>query len=193
MASFEIDRQTIKDLDLFNEEGLSVFSFYNNAKTIGGRKQLETWIQTPSFNIDILTSRRDSIRFFYDRNLSLDINKNDVDFIEHYLTSNLDPLKPNIFDAYVNGLKNEFNPDQYYYTITRGITDAIKVLKILAQFYNGVVWGENLPLPIQTNADTLAGFFAKESIQKVLLADPKKQLGYVGTSYHDNLFRKTIT
>ena len=108
MASFEIDRQTIKDLDLFNEEGRSVFSFFNNVKTIGGRKQLETWIQTPSFNIDILSSRRNSVRFFYDRNLSLDINKNDVDYIEFYLTSNHEPLKPNLFDAYIKGLKYEF-------------------------------------------------------------------------------------
>lgn len=190
MASFEIDRQTIKDLDLFNEEGRSVFSFFNNVKTIGGRKQLETWIQTPSFNIDILSSRRNSVRFFYDRNLWLDINKNDVDYIEYYLTCNLNPLKPNIFDAYVNGLKNKFSPDKDYYTITRGIADTIRVLKVLAQFYNDVVWGENLPLPIIAIADTLFDFFSKTSIKKLLLADTKKDMRYVEISYHDNLFRK---
>src|SRR4051812_49123006 len=128
MASFEIDRQTIKDLDLFNEDGKSVYSFFNNVKTLGGRKKLKEMMETPSFDIDVLASRRDSFKFFYGQKLALNVNKNDVDFIEHYLALNREPLKTNVVDAYFNGLKYQLSPSSDYYTITQGIDDIRKVL-----------------------------------------------------------------
>jgi hypothetical protein len=39
MASFEIDRQTIKDLDLFNEDGVSIYSLFNHVKMLGGKSK----------------------------------------------------------------------------------------------------------------------------------------------------------
>lgn len=69
MASFEIDKQTLKDLDLFNEDGLSVYSLFNQVKTIGGKAKLRELLQTPTFDLTVLTSRRDSIRFFHNKTL----------------------------------------------------------------------------------------------------------------------------
>jgi len=186
---FEIDRQTIKDLDLFNEDGASVYSFFNNVKTIGGRKKLKELLETPSFDLEILTSRRDSIKFFNGKALELKVNKNELDLIEHYLAFNVGPLKPNVIDAYVKGIQYQYSANKDYYTISQGIADTRKLLKILADFYEELSKEADLPLPINIMLNAFAELFAKKTIQKLLQMDPKKRLGYLGTSYYDNLFR----
>lgn len=123
MASFEIDKQTIKDLDLFNEDGVSVYSLFNQVKTIGGKAKLQELMQTPTFDLGILTSRRDSIKFFHNKTLELKVNKNDVDFVEHYTVYNCDVLKPNIVDALIKRTAYRLSPGKDYYTIEQGIKD----------------------------------------------------------------------
>jgi len=189
--AFEIDRQTIKDLDLFNEDGVSVYSFFNHVKTLGGRSKLKEMMETPTFDIEVLASRRDSFQFFHGKNFALDVNKNDLDFIEHYLNFNLDPLKPNVFDAFVKGLKYQVSPNKDYYTITQGIADTRKLLKVLSAFYQDLEKQNAPPLPINVIIETLGRFFAKKEIKKFTLSDLKKEPGYLETSHYDNLFRKT--
>jgi DNA mismatch repair protein MutS len=192
MTSFEIDRQTIKDIDLFNEDGdgISIHSFFNNVKTIGGRKKLKEMMETPSCDIEVLTSRRDSIQFFYGKKLELEVNKNNIDFIEHYLAFNLDPLKTNVFDAVAKGLKYQLSPNKDYYTIKQGIADTHKFLKTLSSFYTNLSQETNPPSPIGFIIKTLAKFFDKKEIHQLLFLENKKEPGYLQTSYYDNLFRK---
>ena len=147
-------------------------------------------METPSFDIDILNSRRDSFQFFHGQQLTLNVDKKDVDFIEHYLAFNREPLKANILDAYVKGLKYQFSPNNDYYTISQGIDDTRKVLNITATFYNELAAKTNLPSPIQAILNMLAGFFAKEEIRKMLDSGIKRNLGYLEISHYDNLFRK---
>lgn len=191
MTSFEIDRQTIKDLDLFSEDGTSVYSFFNNVKTIIGKNKLKEMMETPSFDIEILTSRRNSIQFFHGKALTLNIYKNDLDFIEHYLALNLTPLKPNVFDAIAKGLKYQLSPNKDYYTIVQGIVDTSKLIKILAVFYKDLLREPSPPLPICIIIKTLGDFFDKKEIGKLILSDQKEEPGYLEISYYDNLFRKT--
>jgi DNA mismatch repair protein MutS len=190
MAGFEIDRQTIKDLDLFNEEDTSIYSFFNNVKTLGGRRRLKTMMETPSFDVEILSSRRDTIKFFHDKKLVLPVDKNELDFIEHYLTFNIDTLKPNVLDAYMKGIKYQLSPNKDYYTIAQGITDTRKLLKILAAFYNELSEIEDPPGAVSVIINALAVFLTKKEIQKSLQAGVKREFSYLEISYYYNLFRK---
>lgn len=189
MASFEIDRQTINDLDLFTEDNISVYSLFNQVKTIGGRAKLKDMMGTPSFDPDVLTSRRDSIKFFHDKNLELKVKKNDIDFIEHYLALNRDVLKVNPLDAFIKGVAYQLNPNKDYYTIQQGIADTCKLLKVLDDFYNDLLKESDIPLAINEIIKTLGDFLNKKPIQKILLSN--NTVGYLKTSYCDNLFRKT--
>jgi len=189
MASFEIDRQTIKDLDLFNEDGVSVYSLFNNLKTIGGKSKLKEMMETPSFDLAILPSRRDSFKFFHGKELALIVDKRDVDFIEHYLAYNYDVLKVNPLDAVIKGLAYKLNPNKNYYTIKQGIADTRKVLKQLFALYNNLLDEKDTPLAISALVETLGDLLNKKSIQKLLLSN--KAPGYLETSYYDNVLRKT--
>ncbi|HXO74873.1 MAG TPA: ATP-binding cassette domain-containing protein, partial [Puia sp.] len=93
-VAFEIDKQTWKDLDLFEQgrKGL-VFSLFNNVKTVGGGDRLEMLFKSPSNDIELLEPRRDAIRFFYDNGIDVNIGRQQMDTIEHYLSASI-PLYP---------------------------------------------------------------------------------------------------
>jgi DNA mismatch repair ATPase MutS len=186
MASFEIDKQTIKDLDLFNEDGVSVYSLFNQVKTIGGKAKLQELMQTPTSDLAILTSRRDSIKFFQNKTLELKVNKNDVDFVEHYTVYNCDVLKPNIVDALVKRTAYRLNPGKDYYTIEQGIRDTWKLLKAMLEFYNDLVKESEIPVAIHEIIKTLGDFLNKKPIGDMLAT---KSFGFREVNYYDNMLR----
>ena len=98
---FELDKQTISDLEIFGDErsSHSIFSLYNGTKTSGGKDRLYTLMRNPLDDPEQLQSRRDAIRFFYDNEIALKISSNQFDFIEHYLRLNVPTLRNNILDA----------------------------------------------------------------------------------------------
>ncbi|TSJ40245.1 hypothetical protein FO440_10800 [Mucilaginibacter corticis] len=190
MASFEIDRQTFKDLDLFNEDGNSIYSFFNNAKTIGGAKKLKELMETPSFDASVLNSRRDTAQYFYRKQLPLPLIKKDVDFIEYYLVLNSPPLQSNIAYATVWNTKTLFSPVPDSYIITEGIKYIHKLLQILNEF-NDALTVEDGPASISDFKKTLNSFVTKKEIQKFLSVNSHKKMRYLEFSYYDSLFRKT--
>jgi DNA mismatch repair protein MutS len=190
MAQFEIDRQTINDLNLFDDGGISVYSFFNHVKTIGGEKKLRQLMETPSADCNLLDSRKQTIKYFYDRKITLPVNKKDIDFVEHYLFYNRDPLKTNIIDAGINKFRNNFSPTNDYYTITEGIKCVHKLVIILSNFRNNLEI-ENANLPVTEMMVFIGNFLKKPDIQKIISTDPEKRLGFLKISYYDSLFRKT--
>ncbi|NOU17581.1 MAG: hypothetical protein HOO91_08485 [Bacteroidales bacterium] len=55
---FDIDRQTINDLELFEKKGeKSVFSLFNYTKSIGGRECLKRMFSNPFTEIDLIEQR----------------------------------------------------------------------------------------------------------------------------------------
>ncbi|MDF2433766.1 MAG: mismatch repair protein MutS [Mucilaginibacter sp.] len=192
MAFFEIDRQTINDLEVFNEarSGISIFTFFDIAKTIGGRKKLIQMMETPSVDINVLTSRRDSIKYFYDNPVNLDINKRSLDFIEHYLAFNTHALTTNFIDAVAKGIRYKFKSNNDQYVISQGISDVFKLLKTLHNFCSELV-NKETPAHINTIIDTLNAMLSKKEIEKVINWNPGKELSYIQLCYYDKLFRKT--
>jgi len=189
MDHFEIDRQTIDDLGIFSAEGTTVYSLFNLVKTIGGEKKLLQMMETPSFDINILNSRKQTIKYFYDYKTDFPVKKKDVDFIEHYLAYNRDPLKDNLVDASINKARNYFNSGNDNYTISEGIKAIHKLLIILNDFYKSV----KLEDANQVIADIvvfLSDLLQKRNMQKLIAENPEKKLTFLELSHYDNLFRK---
>ncbi|MGF7082364.1 MutS-related protein [Mucilaginibacter sp. UYCu711] len=189
MAQFEIDRQTIKDLDLFSEDGNSIYSFFNHVKTVGGAKKLKEMMETPSFDVQILNSRKDTIKYFHEHGVTINLVKKDVDFIEHYLALNLDPLKSNIFDSVGWKTRTLINPTSDAYVITEGINNIYKLLKILKDFNDALAIGEGSFAIVAIN-NMLTAFLSKKEIEKLLLTEGGKKMKYLEFSYYDTVFRK---
>ena len=91
--SFKVDKQTIKDIELFSEKigNPSVFSFYNQTVTKGGEYLLYEIFRAPSSDIMFLENRKNEIKFFFDNDCYLKLNSRSIDFIEYYLKSGRTP------------------------------------------------------------------------------------------------------
>jgi DNA mismatch repair protein MutS len=78
---FNIDKQSMHDLELFNERNkqVSVFSFYNCAVTKGGQELLFQIFSSPSSDIEFLTNRKNKISFFFDNECYLKLNPRSIE------------------------------------------------------------------------------------------------------------------
>jgi len=130
VVPFEVDKQTWKDLDLFDQgrKGL-VFSLFNNVKTVGGGDRLEQLFKSPSNDLRVLEERRDAIRFFYNNGIDLNIGRQQMDTIEHYLNASI-PLYPDTrMDALVYNLRNKLKQTNNHYLVTIGIQTTVSTLR----------------------------------------------------------------
>jgi DNA mismatch repair protein MutS len=121
--NFEIDKQTLKDLDLFGDvtRKQSVFDFYNQTKTTGGKDYLLKLMQNPSTRTSELKERTESIRLLSALDFNLTITARQFDFIEHYLRLNVPVLRNNLVDAVIQSLMNRIKSSNEYYLIQSGI------------------------------------------------------------------------
>jgi DNA mismatch repair protein MutS len=133
---FDTDKQTIRDLNLFDDRTLvkSVFSVYNKTTTKGGQEMLYNLFRTPVSDLNFLESRKDEINFFYLNSFSLKLKSRQIDFIEHYLVNDRVPLRDNLIDATYNGLMNKLSSDGNYWIISNGIFYVLCLLADLKLF-----------------------------------------------------------
>src|SRR5579872_3743469 len=128
---FEIDKQTWKDLDLFEQgrRGL-VFALFNKTKTTGGADALERMLKSPSTQRPVLETRRDTIQFFCNHTIDLRIGRS-IEEIEHYLNSNLPLFPRDLWGAFGLALRNQIKEKPYYYTISTGVRYTVSLLRHL--------------------------------------------------------------
>lgn len=135
---FDVDKQTLIDLNIFSSDKSenSIFNFFNETKTIGGKKKLHDYLNNPSSNISYISNVRDAIKFFSKIDyFSLNIDKNDLDFIKYYLQQGNYPTKPpSRFTAIESYWKYKIKQTNEYYIIERGIDYIIYLLNNLYNF-----------------------------------------------------------
>ena len=131
-VSFEVDKQTWLDLDLFDKGRRGpIFELFNKVKTTGGGDSLEQLLKTPSTQRTILEGRRDSIRFFADNGVELRIRSEQLKAIEHYLSSGIGLFPGFFIDAGLYTLRNLLKPSPHYHTVTQGVRQTVSLLRYL--------------------------------------------------------------
>jgi ABC-type multidrug transport system ATPase subunit len=128
-----IDKQTFKDLDLFDQgrRGL-VFELFNKTiKTVGGGDALERLLKTPSNVLSVLEARREVIRWFAENGSDLRVDRESLNVIEHYCSSGIGLFPDVLPDAWIYTLRNQFKPSPHYYTVTNGVRRTVGVLRQL--------------------------------------------------------------
>jgi ABC-type multidrug transport system ATPase subunit len=140
-VNFDIDKQTLRDLDLFDKGRRGpVFDLFNKTRTTGGADALERLLKTPSTNRQLLESRRDTIRFFADNGIDLRIDRQQLAGIEHYLASGINLFPATFVDAAVYTIRNEIKASAHYYTVTNGVRKTVSLLRYLLR--QGIEWTE---------------------------------------------------
>ena len=167
--TFDIDKQTIKDLQLFPEKrnDKSILSIYSKTATIGGRDSLYQVFSNPSSNLEYLQNRKIEIHFFVTNDCFIKFNSDQLDYIEWYLRNRRVPLKDNVIDAAYDSVKNKLKPDTDYNTISEGILHIIRLLVKLGEFVQEAK-SFVIPTTLENDLDKIKSFIESKSLKKVL-------------------------
>ena len=194
IMKFDIDKQTIRDLNLFEDRAKekSIFSVYNYTATKGGQEIMYKLFRTPVSDLKSLQCRKDEIKFFFENDCALKLKSRHIDFIEHYLINDRVPLRNNIIDAAYDGLKNRLSANGDYWIISNGIFYTIRLLVDLELFVNEA---ESFPIPATLGEDIeRIQIITASKVLKNSLGDPPadiKDLTFSQINNLDQFFRVT--
>jgi len=135
---FEIDKQTLDDLEVFDafRRENSLFGIFNYTKTIGGKNRLTDMFSCPLSDAESIRERIGAIRFFEEETNRIELDKQSIDFVEHYLSQgNYPTRKKSHFRAIEDVFMYKLKPTEEYYTIERGIDYLVDLLNLLKAFY----------------------------------------------------------
>ncbi len=136
-VSFTIDKQTLEDLELFSrsKDQPSVFRFFADVRTHGGKLALQHMMQSPSNDPEFLQKRVDLIRFVHDQQLCFPFIPGEVDHLEHYyLPLHSPPLHDNYIDSAVDWFRSKVKPNNNYYLAFRGVHFVRNLIQVLDEF-----------------------------------------------------------
>ncbi len=184
---FDIDKQTIRDLELFTDtkNGNSIFSLFNRTATVGGQDTLYEMLNNPVSDLNFLQTRKEEINFFFLNDYHLKIYKRQLDYIEYYLKTRRSPLKDNIIDARFDAISNKIKPSSDYYTITEGIFHIVQLLVDLDTFIEGAKT-LLLPLSLEKELEKIKKLTSSKKLNG-LFNKPPKQAKDLSSSQINNL------
>ncbi len=188
IAPFDVDKQTIRDLDIFPDRrnDHSIYSFYKRTSTVGGQELLHEIFNTPVSDFGFLQNRKNEIAFFFENNRFLELKSEQLDLIEYYLRNQRVPMKDNIIDAILNFVKSKLKSDQDYYTISTGIKEIIPLLNSLKSFLAGFKTFPTNP-GLNDDFESIRKFISSKSIKKVL--NQTQDLSFLQINKLDQIFR----
>lgn len=191
---FEIDKQTVNDLELFErtKNDKSVFSFFNHTKSIGGSEKLKTIFNSPLLDIRLIEKRIETIKYFEVKPEFIEIYKEWLGFIEYYLIQGKRPTKISLIDIIRNALDNRIRPTNQNYIISRSIKCLIKILNDLYEFAERIEI-ENSPEQLHDYKRTILDSINNSELKDILLLKNKKRIRSIRTGKLDYYFRNSET
>ncbi len=186
---FELDDQTVKDLEIFRNGSYktSIFDFYNQTKTNGGKAHLIQLMSVPLAEIEELKERCGIIKHIAANGFEIKFTASQFNFIDHYLKLNTAPLRNNPLDAFVEHLSYRINPTNNYYLIQSGVQQLVFLFSHLNEKFNSG-FNANLPTGLSQMLDKIQGFMAADDLKEHFTT--KKNISYVMLNKLDYLFRK---
>ena len=189
MIEFDLDKQTIKDLEIFvdSRSANSIFNFYDQTKTFGGKNFLYQLMKNPITDINELRQRTELIQFISETGFELKINSSQFEFIEHYHRLNIAPLRNNFVDAFMQNLSYRITPNNNYYIIKSGVQQLVYLLVQLKEKME-TLSKTDIPLKFALFRENILAFVENQDF-KVLYA---RRLKITNSKLNklDNLFRK---
>lgn len=192
---FEIDTQTLKDIEILDshKSSFSVFNIFNQTRCVGGKDRLYKYLKNPLINSSEIKKRSDAIAFFQELEFTsdLDIDKNTLDFIEHYLLQEGYPTKPpSIIRTIEKSLYNKMKSSNSYYIIERGVDYTIDLLNNLYTF-SIKLKGTYCPELIMEANTRIIETFGLPEFKEIARIKNMKKLGALTIAKFDYIFRYT--
>ncbi len=189
MTDFDLDKQTIKDLELFPDDKSvrSVAGYYTQTKTFGGKRFLHQLMKNPTADVNELRQRTELIRFLSETDFELKINAGQFEFIEHYQRLNIAPLRNNFVDAFLQDLSYRINPSNNYYIIKTGVQQVVYLFVQLKEKFE-FLEEPNIPVKLNQYRKLISELIQNPDFK--VLSGKKLKITYSLLNKLDNLFRK---
>lgn len=186
---FHIDKQTLNDLSIFDcyKEEKSIIGLFRPA-SLRGKEMLKWMFNNPLINVEAIRQRQSAIQYLQVDEEYLKIEKEDLDFIDHYLSRGNRPTKVSKYRAWEKGVWNYIKPTNEQYIIYRGVLDTLIQLNAV---YEWAKSKQNYELPslILDFTNTIISIIEHPDFSLVLSLKSKKKLGTSNIHYCDHLFR----
>ncbi len=185
---FSTDEQTINDLAINGSASkLSITGLFKPA-TIGGQALLMQLFNRPLADIDLLRNRLSTIAYLHHHDIKINLNKEEVDFIEHYLNQGKGPVKASAIRAAKNAFANYLSPSNHYYVISSGVVLLIKLINNLDTVCHSFT-GD--PKPTLLNNIKMLIDSLKESDKNLdfVTLKPQENISGLALEKYDSLFR----
>lgn len=192
---FEVDKQTLKDLEIFglNKVDKTVFNLFNHTQCIGGRNRLYEILRNPLSDYEKIKERKEAIAFFQQHLPSgLDVDKDALDFSEYYLRHSGRVQKPPTrFVAIERKIVGKLSSSNDYYLVEKGVESLVDLLRGFYKFSQQLADKLKIadcPALLQRNNNEILNMFDRLEFDRV--KDTKKLSAY-DTARFDYLFRYT--
>ena len=188
---FETDNQTLKDLDIPIIGKNSVFELFNKTQSLLGKDRLRYYLNHPLTDLVEINNRKNAISFFKELEYKndLEINKNDLDFIEHYLSQGNNPTRhPSKIRTLEKALMQKISPTSEYYIIERGIDYTISLLNNIFDFTTKIA-GNFCPEIIEKNNSYILDLFNLPEFRNALKIKEMQKLNPLSIATYDYIFR----
>jgi DNA mismatch repair protein MutS len=188
---FEMDTQTFEDLEIFSTKNgkRSIFSLFKITKTTGGRHRMEEIMRTPGTDLGLLTDRIDTIKYFKESGLEIDINNNQLDLIEYYINYAKGHLKHNPIDSLAAYLGNKIKSNVHYYTVGLGLQHLLTLLRYSAKLISELD-NKEAPAYLKRTSKSLENILELDIVKYALTIRNFKKLNFHQTSKLDVFFRR---
>lgn len=134
---FEIDKQTIADLNIYSDSKniKSVAGLFDQTKSLLGREKVYELLSTPLADYEELKERTDTIQFFYKHSLfDLQFDSDALGSAQYYQKQRRNTIQPTFATAFWRMVFDKLNGDAQYFLMQSGVHSTIKLLRWLNDF-----------------------------------------------------------
>lgn len=189
--NFDIDRQTLNDLAIFqnNNSRQSIYTLFSQTSTIGGHEALRHMFNQPLIDLAQIRERIDTFLYLDQHDVKISFNKNDYDFAEFYLKKHYHAKS---FSAITRLIEKaiyafKFN-DNEYYVIQTGISSVLSILDSLIKFAGALQ--DHLPKKLQEFRSAILNTFDPDKLAWLKQLINKNKLNPTDIAKADHFFRQ---
>jgi DNA mismatch repair protein MutS len=157
--NFDIDRQTLNDLAIFqnNNSRQSIYNLFSHTDTIGGNEALHDMFNKPLIDPAQIKERVEVFLYIEEHHIKISLNRNDYDFVEFYLKKHYHPKPFSVITRFLEKIIYTFINKNDHYIIQTGIESTLSILDSLIKFADALQG--DLPKKIEEFRSTILNTF----------------------------------
>lgn len=188
--NFDIDRQTLNDLAIFqnNNSRQSIYSLFSHTNTIGGNEALQDMFNKPLIDPVHIRERIEVFLYMEEHHIKISLNRNDYDFVEFYLKKHYHAKPFSVIPRFLKKIIYAINNNNDYYVIQTGIESTLSILDSLIKFADALQG--DLPKKIQEFRSAILNTFQPKEFAwlKQLITKPNRSATDMAKA--DHFFRQ---